>query len=550
MRRSGPQLESSLLAAVVAAFLVLTSAACQPRRPALRHVILISIDTLRQDALGCYGNAKVRTPHIDALAKDGVLFRQAFTHAPSTLPSHSSMFFSEYPWNLDVFHNGDKLAVREASLQQLLKGKGCTTAAFTSLAVLKASYGLAQGFDEYSDDVSRNSGRPYLFADEVNDKVLPWLSAHYQQPFFLFIHYSDPHEPYVAKNAPADAELLLNDQPAGSFCFLKREAHRVELELKPGRNTIVFRKLPRLEARDARGYEIQRLRLSDPRVRVTPVAGRLDADDVMRFSDAASYTLENKTQRSIGVKLDFRGKASVGRRRMREQYFREVEWVDGAIGKLVAWLKAHDSYENCLLLLVADHGEGLGERGSFGHETQLYLSQLRIPFILVDHRRAGLEVTAPVTLLDLAPTALARLGIPRPGAWKGRDLSELIDRPDSGNRQQADVFSATFFSGRNRSTLAHWKLSVLRPPRHLIISLPSGRHEFYDIGADPGERTNLLRDAKRPDGYDALVASAGALARETEFRLRSRKASDIPEEQMEQLKALGYLGGSRGPMKE
>ena len=249
---------------------LMAAAACHPRSPTLRNVILISIDTLRQDALGCYGNTRVKTPNIDALAKDGVLFRQAFTHAPSTLPSHSSMFFSEYPWNLDVFHNGDKLSVREASLQKLLKGRGYRTAAFTSLAVLNSSYGLAQGFDEYSDDVSRNAGRPYLFADEVNDAVLPWLSAHYQQPFFLFIHYSDPHEPYVAKDAPPDAELLLNDQPAGTFCFLKRELHSVDLELKPGRNTLVFRKLPRFIGKAPRGYEIGQLRLSEPGIRATP----------------------------------------------------------------------------------------------------------------------------------------------------------------------------------------------------------------------------------------------------------------------------------------
>jgi membrane-anchored protein YejM (alkaline phosphatase superfamily) len=378
---------------VVAVLALLTSAACQPRGPALRHVILISIDTLRQDALGCYGNTKLKTPHIDALAKDGVLFRQAFTHAPSTLPSHSSMFFSEYPWNLDVFHNGDKLAVREASLQGLLRGKGYKTAAFTSLAVLKATYGLAQGFDEYSDEVSRNAGRPYLFADEVNDKVLPWLFAHYQQPFFLFIHYSDPHEPYVAKNAPPDAEALLNGQSAGTFCFLKREVLSLDLELKPGRNTLVFRKLPQL-GREARDYEIQQLRASEPGVRLAPMLGQPDAEGVMRFTDAASYSLENTTKRPLAIQLVFRGKASVGPHRMREQYLREVEWVDEAIGKLVAWLKAHDSYENCLLLLVADHGEGLGEHGSFGHETQLYTSQLRIPFLLVDHRRAARSAQA------------------------------------------------------------------------------------------------------------------------------------------------------------
>jgi hypothetical protein len=106
------------------------------------------------------------------------------------------------------------------------------------------------------------------------------------------------------------------------------------------------------------------------------------------------------------------------------------------------------------------------------------------------------------------------------------------------------VYSATFFSGRGQATLSHWKLSVLRPPHHLVISLPSQRREFYDIAVDPGEKANLLRAAPHPVGYDALVTSARTLAREIEGRLGNRKETDIPSEQIEQLKALGYLGGS------
>ncbi|MEW6366987.1 MAG: sulfatase [Acidobacteriota bacterium] len=519
----------------------LLAAGCGSAGSAARNAILISVDTLRQDALGCYGNPEVRTPSIDALARDGVLFRQAFTHAPSTLPSHTSMLFSNYPWNLGVFRNGDSVPMREDSIQQILKQHGLRTAAFISLAALSSSYKLSQGFDEYSD-VSQHAARPYLFADELNDRILTWLSAHHEDPFFLFIHYSDPHEPYIPKDAPADVEVILNERSLGTFCFPKREYHHVGVDLDPGRNSLVFKKMDRSGAPVEREYEIEQLRVGHAAIRMAAQAGELAAGDEIRFTDSAELVLHNPTSAPIATEIVLRGKASLGQRETRRNYLREVEWVDRAIGELVACLRAHDCYEDTIMLLLADHGEGLGEHASFGHESQLYLSQLRIPYVMLDHRHVGLDVSSPVTPLDLAPTILSRLGKTRPQAWKGRDLNELLDHPAEWDGRQTDILSATFYSGRGQHALTNWKFSVLHPPHHLIITLPMERYEFYDINADPGEKRNLIRDSEHPDGYDELVSSARELARQLEEQLRLRKTPDLSPEQIEQLKSLGYLG--------
>jgi hypothetical protein len=108
------------------------------------------------------------------------------------------------------------------------------------------------------------------------------------------------------------------------------------------------------------------------------------------------------------------------------------------------------------------------------------------------------------------------------------------------------VLSAAFF-GRDPLTPTHRKLSVLRPPHHLIVSLPAEREELYDIDADPAERRNLLHEPEPPPAGIALRAPARALAAEAEARLGERRAPQLQEEQLEKLRALGYLGGSEEP---
>ncbi len=173
---------------------------CGPRQSAIRNVILISIDTLRADHLSSYGFKHLTTPHIDAVAREGVLFRNVYSPVPVTLPAHSSMLSGTFPPSHGVRDNLQKrLPDSTLTLAELLKSRGFITAAVVSSFVLDRRFSLNQGFDSYDDrfqavhkigDLNERKG------DETTRVTTQWLTAHGREPFFLFVHYYDPHDPY------------------------------------------------------------------------------------------------------------------------------------------------------------------------------------------------------------------------------------------------------------------------------------------------------------------------------------------------------------------
>lgn len=174
--------------------------ACGPPKPAIRSVILISIDTLRADHLSSYGFPRPTTPNIDAVAREGVLFRNAYSPVPVTLPAHSSMFSGTFPPAHGVRDNlHQRLPDSTFTLAELLKSRGLATAAVVSSFVLDRRFNINQGFDSYDDrfqavhmvgDFSERKG------DETTRVATQWLATHGREPFFLFVHYYDPHDPY------------------------------------------------------------------------------------------------------------------------------------------------------------------------------------------------------------------------------------------------------------------------------------------------------------------------------------------------------------------
>ena len=157
------------------------------------NVVLIVIDTLRADHLGAYGG-EVETPNMDALAQRGVLFEHAYSHVPITVPSHSSMFTSLIPTEHATLNNGSILGESHSTLAELMRRSYRSTIGFVSLGVRKSEFGVAQGFDQYHDDFESDWWKS---AGEVNADLLPWLDGRSSEPFFLWAHYSDPHEPYT-----------------------------------------------------------------------------------------------------------------------------------------------------------------------------------------------------------------------------------------------------------------------------------------------------------------------------------------------------------------
>jgi choline-sulfatase len=168
------------------------------------NVILISLDTTRADHLGCYGNGNARTPAMDKLAQNGVLFSQTASTAPLTLPSHSSIMTGLYPTNHGVRLNGtNALSQQHVTLAEALSDQGYQTGAFIGAFVLDGRWGLNQGFGRYDDqfDLARFKQldlaavqRP---ADQVIDAALGWLEGQKSSPFFAWIHLYDAHTPYA-----------------------------------------------------------------------------------------------------------------------------------------------------------------------------------------------------------------------------------------------------------------------------------------------------------------------------------------------------------------
>ena len=168
--------------------------------PAARSVLLVTVDTLRADRLGCYGDTRARTPRIDALAAAGTLFERAFTPVPITLPAHASLFTGLIPPAHGVRGNGAfALAKGVATLAEAFAGDGRATAAFVGGFPLARRFGLDRGFGHYDDRMGKPSGVHYEFAerraDAVVDAAISWLA---QQPgdVFVWVHLFDPHAPY------------------------------------------------------------------------------------------------------------------------------------------------------------------------------------------------------------------------------------------------------------------------------------------------------------------------------------------------------------------
>ncbi len=190
-----------LLLALTVATVVFWLGGCFSSSPKdIRNVILISIDTCRADYLSCYGYHHKTTPNIDAIAREGVIFKKAVSAVPLTFPSHCSMFTGTIPPFHQVHDNADReLRQSSVTIAEIMQRNGYKTAAIISSAILDSSLGINQGFDLYNDDYEKekkddiDNGRR---AEETSKLACQWLEQAAGEKFFLFLHYFDPHIPY------------------------------------------------------------------------------------------------------------------------------------------------------------------------------------------------------------------------------------------------------------------------------------------------------------------------------------------------------------------
>jgi len=200
--------------AVAVLFFLLSS--CGAREEERLNLLLITIDTLRADRLGCYGGNEALTPSIDRLAREGTQFTSAFSAIPITLPSHATILTGLYPRAHKVLSHGYTLAGEFTTLAEALKATGYHTGAFVSSHVLDHEYGLAQGFDIYWERYNYGRQRAEEAEEEGEDLLtraaIDWIRLELDEPFFLWLHWFHPHKPYD----PPGAMRGLYDPDPGS----------------------------------------------------------------------------------------------------------------------------------------------------------------------------------------------------------------------------------------------------------------------------------------------------------------------------------------------
>jgi arylsulfatase A-like enzyme len=448
---------------LLAALLLFTGIACEraPRRP---NVLFVSIDTLRADHCSLYGYPRPTTPRLDGFARQGVVFEHAYAPMATTAPAHATMFTGLLPRRHGVVKNGLILGERHDTMAERFQRNGYVTAAIVSSFVVSRRFGLAQGFSSYDDSFPErgSTARNRTFedmevpggfdqrADRATEKAAAWLaqggylgSGEPERPFFLWVHYFDPHDPYVPP-------------------------HRFRRPFAPS-----------------------------------------DESDALQA--------------------------------MLASYDGEVRYTDAQLGELLDTLDKAGRLADTLLVVTADHGEGLMTHGHQNHGIHLYEEAVRVPLVLrwPSGLAGGRRVAEPVALADLLPSVTRLAGLPEaPAAGDGVDLVPVLrgERP-------IDALRPIFLERREYETQRIGEFEIrggktgLRLRQYKYIEAPEERSfELFDLHADPGERTNLL-----PQRAREAEAMAKLLA---EWRRRpgaARAEGDTTPETQEALRALGYV---------
>ena len=328
------------------------------------NILLISIDSLRADHLGCYGYDKDTSPVLDSLAASGALFENTISTTSWTLPAHMSLLTSMDISVHGVGRDGVSLHPSIGTVTQRLKKEGYATACFCSSPYMNPAFGFDRGFDLYrnidledekiKDTIlpppeERDAVHEDITSPRITDLAIDWLENHHSRPFFLFLHLWDVHYDYIPP-APYD-------------------------------------------------------RLFDP-----DYQGGIDGKDYIH-NDEVNPEMDPRDLNHIIALYDG-----------------EIAYVDHHIGLIVKKLKKLRIFDRTLIVVTADHGDEFFEHGGKGHRNTLYDEVTMIPLIVhfPDEISMAVRILNQVSIIDIAPTILDLAGITVPGQMQGSSLAPLL----------------------------------------------------------------------------------------------------------------------------
>ncbi|HEV8113985.1 MAG TPA: sulfatase [Planctomycetota bacterium] len=432
-----------------------------PANKELPNVVLVIVDAMRQDVLGCYGNTRVKTPHVDRLAAEGVVFEDAFTQAPFTWSSFGSILTGKYPRRHGLLHMKPGLRMPENEtlptiLKSAVKSDGTQLTerdwleATFHTGTLTAASGLLGGFDMRYEataghdlvvlasswsvfragllvSILRNKANQHLELGGTAAEATKWIDAHADRRFFAMVHLYSTHTPY---------------DPPEEF----------------------------------------RRQYCDPNY-TGPIRSF--------WSDHRQLIESGKYQATLA-----------DREQIRNLYYAGVAQADAQIGWIVDALEKRGILDDTLVIVTADHGESLGEQELWEHDHMVQ-SNLRIPLVMRWPKRLQpkTRVAALVDEIDILPTVCDLLGIALPAADSeraridGTSLLPLVRGEASAVREFSLAENASYTAAQDR----RWKVVV---PHAALLGAEAWNRalagdpeppRLYDLQSDPEERFNLLR---------------------------------------------------------
>ena len=453
------------------------------------NLILVSIDTLRRDHVGVYGGP-APTPTMDALGLAGLIFDDAITTIPETLPSHAAMLTGFQPARTSVLSNGHRLSRGYPTVTEQLAAGGYRTGAFVSSFAVDGDTGLDQGFQVYDDDFFpalrgltsariANAILPLLmrFADpadfpfllergspETLRRALAWTAlgdAQDPRPTFLWVHLFDPHAPYEPREGFALSE--------GARAL----DHRAILAQEPG------------------------------------------------------YLYKPEEVEGL-----------------RELYRLESAYVDTQVKSLLDGLEAQGLLKNAMIVVVADHGESLGEHNIYFNHHGIYDEVLRVPFLVWTSRMGGLygspvnaelgarRFTRTVSTADVANTLLGFSGVSPLIGTQSTNLLGFVSGAEATD-------TSLTVQGRDSGSLLEGQLCGVRAPNAKYIRRQDGTELFFDLETDPSELVDVAQH--QPEALAAGRAGTVICGR----TLATVEAPGVDD--CARMKALGYVIGDCEP---
>ena len=457
-----------------------------------RHLVLVTVDTLRADHMGVYGYPRKTTPFLDGLAAEGVVFENAYSTSGTTIPSHLSMFTGLLPHQHGYLRNQSaslrpiRPVEQRPTLAEALGAAGYLTAGFVSAAPVSRRAGMHVGFEVFSDPKEASRA-----GTVTNKRLLRWLRGAVrkgevgpQRPMFLWIHYWDVHEP--------------NDPPEPYLSMFPRDAELAGIAEQRGIDPAGLS-----QAFDAY-YRARHFHVPLYRERGREVT----EEEVPPVS--AEHVLD-----------------------LLARYDGDVRSMDDAVAEVVGVLRELDLWDQTVFTLTADHGQSLGQHNWLEH-GRVTNENVRVPWILYAPGLGPRRASGIASTIDLGPTLAQLLGPVDIGRFVA-----LSEGRDALGPEGARPFALAQRSDRQVDRNYTGTQVVLTGERWKLVYSPGTASLLYDLNADPLETTDVARE--HPD-----VVAEWQRAAEAELARRPAgpggEQAPLDSELARELESLGYAG--------